>query len=195
MKSLRELEASWRRIESWLSVNAPTSHACVNAPAESREIDEAEATMGLAFPPELLGLLHLSNGCTEPPENPDAAAFLPGGQRLLGAAEIAAYRQGQLVQVETSDLDEDEAALWWHRAFVPFTEHTSPMCLLIDQRSGPHHGAVRNWMDETGPSKPRWPSLNGFLAAVADALEGGPAVRGKLPYAEGEGVLAWRPVQ
>lgn len=62
------------QIEEWLARHAPASAAVLAPPADPAEIAAAEATLGLAFPPELVESLRRHNGLVEwaniLPENP-----------------------------------------------------------------------------------------------------------------------------
>ncbi|HEX3715887.1 MAG TPA: hypothetical protein VHV09_24055 [Trebonia sp.] len=89
---MTEIEESWARVMAWLAANAPASYATLRPPALPAELDECERGLGVALPADLRRLLLVSNGAAEYDADRAyhrEAAFLPGGHRLLSAAELA----------------------------------------------------------------------------------------------------------
>jgi cell wall assembly regulator SMI1 len=172
---MAEIEESWARVTAWLAANAPASYATLRPPALPPELDACERDLKVALPAELRRLLLVSNGAAGWDADDTyhrEAWFLPGGHRLLSAAELAGDSRGL---VETmSDLG--FASLmgdWWHPQWVLFGRHVAGDGMAIDQRPGPGQGAVGQFENEGSIKFTVGASLGEYVAKVADSIENG----------------------
>ena len=118
------------------------------------------------------------------------AWFLPGGHRLLSAAELAKDSRGL---VETmSDLGfASLTGSWWHPQWVLFGRHVAGDGMAVDQRPGPGQGAVGELNHEDSTKFTMGASLGEYVAKVADSLENGTNFLYLRPYVEEGGSLVW----
>ena len=188
---MAEIEESWARVTAWLAGSAPASYATLSAPASAAELDACERDLGMAPPAQLRRLLLVNNGAAEfdagGAYHPEAA-FLPGGHRLLSAAELSEQSRG-LVEI-VSDLGDDMAGYWWHPRWVLFGRHVAADGMAIDQRPGPGQGAVGEFMHEDRTEFIMGASLGEYLAKIADAVEDGTDFLYFRPFVE-DGGLDW----
>jgi cell wall assembly regulator SMI1 len=175
---------AWARIDAWLDRHAPASAAVLAPPADPAEIAAAEATIGYAFPVELVESLRCHDGvltwANVLPECPPASA--------AGIAAFWRMCMDELPAVAYADETEEP---WWHERWLPFAE-ADGTAFVIDMRPGP--GYLRmGWAvhDGTGDFDDGWPSLGAYLTDVADVLDHGGTVRAWIPYLIGTTELWW----
>lgn len=188
---MAEIEESWARITAWLAANAPASYATLSPPATTTELDACERVLTDALPAELRRLLLVNNGAAEFDADGTyhrEAAFLPGGHRLLSAAELA---QQSRDLVGTADkLGDDMFGYWWHPQWVLFGRHVAADGMAIDQRPGPGQGAIGEFMHEGSTEFTMGASLGEYVANVADSIENGTDFLYFRPLVE-DGGLDW----
>jgi cell wall assembly regulator SMI1 len=177
------LENAWSRVEQWLQVMAPESHAALRPPAEPSTISWAQERTGAEFPEQLIGLLSLHDGA----DDTDAGAFLPGDARLLSAREATGLT-GRL----SGFIDSDEVlGVWWHPQWIPLAaNHDGATCYFVDARPGPGYGEIGYFFMESGGECGRWPSLATFTENLAGAIEDITKMRGYLPSVKDD-ALSW----
>lgn len=56
------MEATWKRIETWLEANAPQMVASLNPPATDAEIEATEKFLEVALPEDMRVIYRLRNG-------------------------------------------------------------------------------------------------------------------------------------
>jgi cell wall assembly regulator SMI1 len=172
--SVAEIEESWARVMAWLAANAPASYATLRPPALPAELDECERGLGVALPAELRRLLLISNGAAEYDADRAyhrEAAFLPGGHRLLSAAELAGDSRS-LVDI-VGELGDEMIGYWWHPEWVLFGRHIAADGMAIDQRPGPGQGAVGEFMHEDSTEFTMGASFGEYVMKLADSVENG----------------------
>jgi cell wall assembly regulator SMI1 len=188
---MAEIEEFWARVTAWLAANAPASYATLGPPAPPEELDACERESEVALPAELRQLLLVNNGAAEFDADGTyhrEAAFLPGGHRLLSAAELAKESR-DLVEL-VSDLGDDMIGYWWHPEWVLFGRHVAADGMAIDQRPGPGQGAVGEFMHEGSTEFTMGASLSDYIAKVADSIETGTDFLYFRPFVE-DGGLDW----
>lgn len=180
-----EVEDSWARVKAWLAVNAPVSYATLRPPVAAADAQ---------LPAELRRLLLVNDGADM--RDITAATFLPGRHVLLSADRIVANSAAH-TEVLADIGDAGMVGYYWHPQWFMFAQHGTGDGLVIDDRPGPGQGMVWEWTKPDGLNTvPLAPSLGGFFADVASALEGGTAlqggtlVRGLRPLAR-YGFLRW----
>jgi cell wall assembly regulator SMI1 len=192
----REIAQSWGRVTDWLAANAPASHATLRPPATAADIASCEAALEMALPEELRQLLLLTDGAADfdaDGTNLPGCRFMPGGHRLLSAAEIASGTQS--LRKILDDLDEDlMVGIWWHPEWVLFARHVAADGLAVDQREGTGQGAVGEFMHEDETAFTMAPSIGEFLGMVADSLAAATDFQHYRPFVK-SGRLDWNVVQ
>jgi cell wall assembly regulator SMI1 len=169
-----DTEQSWTRLTAWLAAYAQASHATLRPSATPAEIDSCERELGMALPADLKRVLRASNGAADFDADGKycrGAGFMPGGHRLLSAAEIA--EQSQNLTEIAAGFGGDMIGWWWHPQWVLFARHIAADGLAIDQRPGPGQGTIGQFMHESHTSFDMAPSLSAFIAGMADSLDHG----------------------
>lgn len=188
---MAEIEGSWARVTAWLAANAPASCATLSTPATAAELDACERVLGMVLPAELRRLLLVSNGAAEFDVD-DAyhweAEFLPGGHRLLSAAELAGQSR-DLVDI-ARELGDHMIGTWWHPQWVLFGRNNGADGMAIDQRPGLGQGAVGQFDSEGITEFTVGASLGEYFAKVADSIENGTDFLCFRPVVE-DGGLDW----
>jgi cell wall assembly regulator SMI1 len=167
------VEESWERFTRWLAREAPQSHGCLNPPADLSDIAEAESGARILFPEDLKTVLLINNGAAHFIEGvfrPEAG-FLPGGHRLLSAAEIVEQRK--MLNGILANTDQEMVGWWWHPEWLPFAVHVAADALAIDLRDGPDRGAIGEFMHESNTNFDWGPSLAAVIDTVAVSVETG----------------------
>lgn len=188
---MTEIEESWARVTAWLATNATTSYATLNPPASHAELDACERGLKMALPAELRRILMVNNGAADFDADGAyrrGAAFLPGGHRLLSAAELAGQSR-DLVEIVGS-LGEVMIGHWWHPRWVLFGRHIAADGMAIDQRPDPGQGAVGEFMHEDRTQFTMGASLGEYIAKIVDSIENGTNFLYLRPCVE-DGVLDW----
>lgn len=188
---MAQFEESWARVTAWLAANAPSSYATLNPPATAAQLEGCERVLTMPLPVELRRLLLVNNGAAEFDAHGThhrEAAFLPGGHRLLPAAELA-QQSRDLVGI-AGELGDDMFGYWWHPEWVLFGRHVAADGMAIDQRPGPGQGAVGEFMHEGDTEFIMGASLGEYVAKVADSIENGTDFLHFRPFVN-DGVLDW----
>ncbi|MEU7213089.1 hypothetical protein AB0B06_32350 [Streptomyces sp. NPDC044989] len=174
MSDQQNVEAAWRRLTTWLKVNAPVSYASLLPGAPETAVELADATLrehlGFPLPAELAALWRICGGVEHQELQDDeegevgSGAFLPGGVIM---SPVDALRPR---------LPERTGPDWWGGApVVPW---------LTRDEAGPESG---HWVGDIGVG--RWsldslidvgqeaayPSIAAYLDAVYRTLTDGPA--------------------
>ncbi|MEV4219759.1 hypothetical protein [Nonomuraea sp. NPDC049725] len=167
----RAVNRQWRRIERWLSTNAPKTYAGLGRPGRARTIAVAEAQTGLEFPDDLRASLLRHDG---------ARGFGFGGGVNLRVREIRdAWRARCARDAEGR-----------HRGLVPFglrPGRGGHALVTAARRDG---AAGREGATGRAAAAGDRPSYYALMREVAAALETGAPVDGRRPVVKG-GVLRW----
>jgi cell wall assembly regulator SMI1 len=161
---------SWERIEAWLGVHAPQTLATLNGPADPAAVAEAEQTVGVSFPADLKASLARHDGAGQDQSTPGRFALAEGYGLMSLELTMADWRMFCELLAES-----DEEAMvghWWHPQWIPVGDTNTPVRLIVDQRPGPEHGQVGEFLDEDGGHFGRSASFADELAHTADLLEG-----------------------
>ncbi|GLW27979.1 SMI1/KNR4 family protein [Actinoplanes regularis] len=179
--------SAWERIERWMRRNAPVSAAKLAGPATTEAIAAAQDRIGLTFPEELVESLLRHNGLTE------WASLLPEAdpQSLDEIVEWYEIRMDIAPDVDGFDTHSPNDEPWWHELWVPFGAFASNL-QVIDLRPGPERGRLGLASNSDGGDfSDAYPSLGGYLALVAEALETGGRVGCWHPYLTVTGEIWW----
>ncbi|MET7640077.1 SMI1/KNR4 family protein [Streptomyces sp. NPDC005438] len=178
---------SWHRIDAWTRTHAPASFEALAPPADPRQVAEAQTTMGVRFPPELVASLECHDGLRW------WVNMFPGQPPSRVAAMVEHWRM--CVEIN-EDLEGEEHPFageepWWHPLWIPWAQVDGD-AQIIDMRPGPEQGRLgMAYHDEGGVFRDAWPHLAAYLEDVADVLERGGTVGWMSPYLTAEGELWW----
>ncbi len=175
-----QVNGAWQRIEAWLAVRAPLTHASLRAGADPAVVEDAQRRLSLSFPDDLVASLLRHDGC----ERTRSAFTLTARFRPAAVAEIV---KGHMGTEEV--LAESEG--YWDRHLLMFADTNTDWWLVVDCEPGSNHGRVGTWSGGEGVSWDGQTSIGGLLADVADALEEGSSLGGWAPVAFG-GELDWK---
>ncbi|MGN9839623.1 SMI1/KNR4 family protein [Nonomuraea sp. H19] len=162
-KIKRAVDRQWRRIERWLTANAPRTYRTLGKPGRARTIAIAESQMGVDFPDDLRASLLRHNGMSGAVET----QFAVGVHELWGVRVIRDLWREQCARDRLPG------------RLIPF----GGSGLELDPDSG------RVVRPVAGPD-PIWPSYHAMLRDVADAVDRGGDVRGWRPVVR-RGWLEW----
>jgi cell wall assembly regulator SMI1 len=182
------VSSSWKRIDAWLAVHAPSTLASLRPPAAPDELESAQRVLGVQFPVELRESLSCHNGMGEwtsvlPEQSPLGAAGIAEHWRMC--LEIASGNDGLVAHPW-----DDEP--WWHRLWVPWAVSADGNAHVIDLRPGGESGRL-GWAGHSGGGdfSDSWPGLAAYLHEVSRALYSGGGVREMYPYLTSDGQLWW----
>ena len=173
--------AAWKRIESWLAGHAPKTRRALRPPTSQAAIDQMQARMSVAFPPDLVVSLRRHDGVG------GLESVLPPFYAPAPLTRIhSEWARNCGVMANVGNL-----GVWWDKAFIPFATAGDGGCLVLDQRDG-GHGRVGEYFAENGTAFERWPaSVTEYLEKTAAALESGHPYDGHYRPKVTDGVLDW----
>ncbi|MFH8369504.1 hypothetical protein [Streptomyces sp. NPDC018031] len=186
--------AAWGRIATWLHRYAPVSAGTILPPAGAGELASTEthclAVYGHGVPAELTALWRLCGGVrwvdVEEDEGGDLAAYAFLGSVLLGPDEAVRARGGRESLAGSLSAAARPVAHWlpWLGA-----DNDGPDSGLYAADSGVGRWACYEGVELGEPTA--FPSVTGYLEAVADALEHGtgPLVSRPVPNREVPGLV------
>jgi cell wall assembly regulator SMI1 len=195
MSAATGVDASWERIEAWLSRCAPGYHAALNPPAGIDAIRRVERELGVGIPPDLAAWWCHADGvdrqkATSPRHLGD---LIPDLYTPLSVAEALDYRNMKMrvgrrvcppemlneFDAWTARWNQDpagtlypyEASLVWPPAWLPIASDYGGGGLFADLRTGPLHGCLVRYHRAGHYGAPTWPSITALWAHVAKELE------------------------
>jgi cell wall assembly regulator SMI1 len=189
-KVTRAVNRQWRRIETWLKINAPRSYRTLGKPGNAETIAAAERQMGLRFPDDLRASLLRHDGAVF---LKDTWAFGFLGDANLGVQDIRDTWQ-QLCEIDAEDMVDgefpDPRTEWWDGRMIPFSSDGMGDHLVIDSvkrdvGDTDHEGSMH-----FTPVGIRIRSYYALLKATADALEASGSI-GYMKPKPVDGELEW----
>lgn len=199
------VDESWDRIVGWLGRHAPRIAAAINPPATESALAQAEATLRLPLPADLMAWWRRANGMRW--TNPLPGALVPPGFVPYSIEDALKSRRMWLDVMraydEQSELPPGPAGSpcdVWLPVWMPIAADGCGAELFVDLRGGPTRGCVMEY-DKVGAAGyedattstdvSMWPSVASMLAEVADALEHEALVRGVRIWADDNGGISW----
>jgi cell wall assembly regulator SMI1 len=171
-----DVDLTWRRIESWLSANAPAAAALLRPAATPSEIAAAEVALGRPLPPDFLASVRRHDGQVDTIE-------LFDGWKLLSLAGIVDYWQmlDGLLQAGTFDTGESIETrgsvqpVWWTSAWIPALVNVSGDVLSLDVEptQGGNVGQVVLFRHDDPRRDVVATSFAAWLTELAEDLEAG----------------------
>jgi cell wall assembly regulator SMI1 len=195
MSAATGVEASWDRIEAWLSRCAPGYHAALNPPAGIDAIRRAERELGVSIPPDLAAWWRRADGVDHnPAPSPrHLGSLIPNRYNPLSMAEALERRNMHMrvarqccppellneFEAWTARCSQDpagtlypyDASSAWPLAWLPIASDYGGGGLFVDLRTGPLHGCLVPYDRVEHDGYPAWPSIAALWAHVAEALE------------------------
>jgi cell wall assembly regulator SMI1/predicted DNA-binding WGR domain protein len=176
-KVAASIQASWKRIDAWLTQNAPQLMAKMGKPATQEAVAEAEATLGVELPDAVRASYAVHDGSGE-------VSLFPSGDYLSLDEMLVQYRCWKGLVEEGSwddEVSEPEGPIQkvhYHLKWIPLTHDGGGDHTLIDMApaEGGKVGQLINFSHETGPEEIAAPGLAEYLAYLADGLEAGAGV-------------------
>ena len=178
------VEASWRRIDGWLSRVAPFLVERMNSGATPEAIAATEKTIGMELPEAVRAsyLIHDGSG---------VMGLFPAGDYLSLKQMRDEYAKWKWLVEE--GLGEEEGTpdgpiqkVHCHPGWIPLADYQSGDHILIDlaPAEGGKVGQLINFSHETVPENVAAVGMAEYLAYLADGLEAGAATIGEETYLE-----------
>jgi cell wall assembly regulator SMI1 len=180
--SAAAIKATWARIEAWLAAKAPAVLAALNDEATDAQIAEAERTLGVTFPDDLLASYRRHNGQGR------EIGFLAGvalvdletiisdwtmWKNLLdkGVFDGSLSTPTGPIRPETGPIRPD----WWNPRWIPLTRNQSGdhYCLDLDPAPGGTVGQIITMWHDDPEREVVAPSYGAWFVAFADELDAG----------------------
>jgi len=177
------MEQIWKRIEDWLSRNAPEILADLQAPAAPPDIQNTERAVGRQLPDEMAASYRIHNGSR------GGASPLMGEWRLLPLDQIEArWRELKAFNEnpkETEDEFGDEEFEtqtdpriqegWWRNEWIPVASNSSGdfLCVDLEPAAGGNLGQIISYLHADGTRKRVADSFGKWLSQFAEDLERG----------------------
>jgi cell wall assembly regulator SMI1 len=193
-KVTRAVNRQWRRIETWLKTNAPTTYRTLGKPAKAEAIAAAEAHMGMRFPNDLRASLLRHDGAVF---SENAWAFGLLGNSNLSVRQIR-DEWTSLCEIDGEDDGEEGFSFprqeWWDGRMIPFAADGSGNNLVIDSLmrdvgQTDHEGSM-----SFTPGGVPIRSYYALLKLTAGAMENGGSIGHWKPLAVG-GELEWEVIE
>jgi cell wall assembly regulator SMI1/predicted DNA-binding WGR domain protein len=171
------VEASWKRIEAWLTKNAPALMAKMGKGASQESIVKAETVLGVEFPDAVRASYAVHDGSGE-------VSLFPSGDYLSLDEMLGQYKVWkELVEEGSWDDEESEPEgpiqkVHYHLKWIPLTHNGGGDHTLIDlaPAEGGKVGQLIDFSHEMGPECVAATGLAEYLAYLADGLEAGAGV-------------------
>lgn len=167
------MERRWARLGEWLETNAPELTAVLRPSATDGEIDEAEAQIGLEFPPSVRASYRIHDG-------QEGGTFgLFGGWRFLPLTEVVTEWENQR-EIERTF----EFGTWDPSTAIPIMDDGGGNFLYVEHAPDGSETPVIEWWHEQPTRNVQADSFAAYLDAFLDALDAGAYV-----YLEADGAL------
>ena len=190
------VESNWARIIRWCEQNAPTTATRMLPAADPQTVRDAESVTGQVWPEQLHQWFALHGGSHL--DRP-IALIIPGYAAVSAPAAAGIHGEMSLLwQGMTDDLGGTEALMaapageetgTYLPAYIPIGEDGAGDYLVVDTRSGDHHGCVIGFWGE-GVETVKWDSIDAMVDSIATALEQDTDCGGWIPTVE-NGALHW----
>ncbi|SIO64995.1 Cell wall assembly regulator SMI1 [Singulisphaera sp. GP187] len=176
-KTAASVEASWKRIDAWLTLHVPSLKAEMGKGATSEAIAKAEATLGVEFPDAVRASYAVHDGS-------GSVSLFPSGDYLSLDGMLEQYKiWKELVDEGTFDDEESDPEgpiqkVHYHLNWIPLTHNGDGDHALIDlaPAEGGNVGQLIDFSHETGPENVAAHGLAEYLSILADGFESGAGV-------------------
>ncbi|BCL84636.1 SMI1/KNR4 family protein [Ktedonobacteria bacterium brp13] len=176
----------WRRIENWMSNDAPFTWQKLPSGASEEEIQQAEEVLGMTLPQDFKTSYRMHNGhfCID----------LVTTMDILPLQKAIEYWKELKLLLEDGVFDDNKPyyffdpiciqshwqtgpiqPVWWHVQWIPFgIDRAGNFCCLdLVPASGGSVGQIIDWDHECGPSRTLFSNFQQLLSTFADQVEAG----------------------
>jgi cell wall assembly regulator SMI1/predicted DNA-binding WGR domain protein/uncharacterized protein YukE len=174
-KTAASVAKAWKRIDAWLTENAPSLMANMGAGATLESIEKAEAALGMELPDDVRASYAIHDG--------SGRRFLfPSGYYLSLDEMVDRYGKWKYLVEEDGGFDDEDSEpkgpiqkVHYHLKWIPLTHDGGGDHTLIDlaPAEGGKVGQLIEFSHETGPDVVAAPGLAAYLSTIADRLESG----------------------
>jgi len=183
MSSDDEVRANWRRIEAWLAANERSLLTTLLPPATPQQIKDAEAAIGVSFPPELLASLAAHDG-----QEPHAYEMFAGWALLPLVHVVVVWKElvAMAKRLELPAFDEPDHVRTegpvrpraWDPLWIPVADDGQGNRLMLDMDPprGGTLGQVIRFRREANFHSVEAADFGAWLSQVADWFERGELV-------------------
>jgi len=170
---MREL---WRRLEAWLSTNAPQVLETLQPGATEEQIERAEAFLSVKLPEDFKASYRIHNGQT-----PYESGLLDG-RELLSLERIQDEWKVWKDVLDSGDLDgfrsEPNGPIrddWWNEKWIPITHDGSGNhdCLDLNPATGGQAGQIIDFWHDDPTRALMADSYGSWLKALVEGCESG----------------------
>jgi len=146
----------WHRIDNWLTAFAPVVREALNPPAKRAQIADAEASLGISFPPDVVDTFLIHNG-----QQAGSPGLLDGWEFLSLERIVDEWTvwkdllDGGDFRGSESESDGYTVTDWWNPRWIPLTYSGSGDHHSLDFSPGPLGQSgqiITMWHD--GPERP-----------------------------------------
>ncbi|RFU86214.1 SMI1/KNR4 family protein [Streptomyces triticagri] len=186
---VRQVTAAWRRIESWLRMHAPDSHALLEGGASEGEIRALEEALGAEVPAPLQALWRLCAGV----HSSRHSAFMLGRRALMSLSSVLQVHRTEMDFQRQEDERQprgDDEFTFWRPGWIPvlsFRADDFSSGLYLDTATG-----LLCYWSRFAERWPKYESLTAYLEEMADALETPGLIEAPKPGLI-DGSLVWGP--
>jgi cell wall assembly regulator SMI1 len=195
---------SWDVIVNWLGRYSPPELALIRSPAAEDDIRDAERTVGMVLPDELVAWWRRADGQTgrgsllPPFYSPYSVRTALERRDVWMTAWNGVVEQASVYQFAALVAQEDRALAGspckgaWLPRWLPIAGDGGGNDLFVDLRLGPAHGCVRQFLRDDGAGDVTlWGGVAAMLAEVAAALTQEVPVHGYRVWVDDEGSVSW----
>ncbi len=192
---------NWKRIELWLTTNAPEALEYLKGPATEDAIGRAEAKLRLKLPDDVRASLLVHDGSA----NPTSDYGIAEGFVLYSLDKVIKTRElmhrlrasGDIPASLDREAEPDPGVrpVWWHDNWIPVAANTSRVlvCVDLDPAPGGSFGQLVLYISDTSDRKVIAPSFAAWLERIATRLESGTIVARRDDTGELEAIGGWHP--
>jgi cell wall assembly regulator SMI1 len=168
------MKRTWKRIEAWLTDNAPAILSDLRPGASTADIRWAEAQLGCMFPKAVKDSYLIHNG-TEGCALMEYWEFYSLAEAVEAWKSLKSIYDRGIFDAFFSKPVGPIRTQWWHPLWIPLTGEPggNHLCLDLAPLRGGHKGQVISWVHDDSVREIVAPTIGGWLKQFADALEAG----------------------
>jgi cell wall assembly regulator SMI1 len=158
-----DVSHAWRRMEAWLSDNAPVILENLNPPAWAVDVQKAEAALGVRLPPSLVAAYFVHDGESR------RSSGMFDGWRWFSLKEVIGQNDFMIGIERMSAFGDYTPGL-----MIPIMEDMGGNMLYVETSAdGKEETPVIEWWHERPTRNVRYPSFGHMLSHFAGRLEKG----------------------
>jgi cell wall assembly regulator SMI1 len=187
------MEEIWKKIDSWLKVNAPKVFNTLQPGASESQIQAVENALSIQFPEDVRASYRIHNG-----QLGSDYGLIPEAQEFLSLERIQQEWQGWKRFLDEAGSLEDESepdpgirADWWNVKWIPFTYEGTSDCYCFDLHpaEGGNIGQIIRMIHDEACRELLAPNFQSWLEEYAAKLESGEYVFSE-KYLGNQGIMS-----